>query len=45
MFATIIKKVEPQLIETQYQEIKTVIAEGHENGYIMDEMHKILLPP
>ena len=39
------QKVEPQLIETQYQEIKTVIDEGHENGYITDEMHKILLPP
>ena len=37
------QKVDPALIETQFQEVKEVIDEGLENGYITDEMHKILI--
>ena len=39
------QKVDPALIETQFQEVKEVIDEGLENGYITEEMHKILIPP
>ena len=39
------EKVDPAVIETQYQEVKTIIDEGRNNGYITEEMHKVLLPP
>ena len=39
------QKIDPNVIEAQYQEVKTVIDEGRDNGYITEEMHKILLPP
>ena len=39
------KKVDPKEIDRQFKEVKDVVNEGLQKGYIDEKMHKTLLPP